>query len=123
MKAVFAPFPIGREQDLAVGFRRELVPFGPQFVPQLEVVVDLAVQDEVVAAGGVGHGLQPGLAEVDDCEPPVPERHRTSRRRELAPPRSVGPAPGRRRWMRRGRTWFGSAGSRVLDPYGTENRL
>ena len=92
MKAVFAPLPIGREQDLAVGVRRELVPFGPQLVPQLEVVVDLAVEDEMVAAGCVGHRLQPGLAEIDDREPPVPERHRTGRRGELAPPRSVRPA-------------------------------
>ena len=91
--AVFAPLRDRRASRTSVSrVGARTVPLRPQLLAQLEVVVDLAVEDEMEAAGGVGHRLQPGLAQIDDREPPVPERHRAGRRSELAPPRSVRPA-------------------------------
>ncbi len=40
---------------------------------QLQVVVDLAVENDLVAAVGTGHRLVTGGGKVEDCEPPMPE--------------------------------------------------
>ena len=66
-QAVGAPAPVGRQDDLGIG--RGLERLGPEFVAQLDVVVDLAVEGDPVS-GFVHHGLGAGH-EVDDRQPPV----------------------------------------------------
>src|SRR5205085_9369329 len=90
-EAGLAPGRVGGEQDLAVTLRGERVPFGLQFLAQLDIIVDLAVENEVKPAARVGHGLQSGVRYVDDREAAMAERDRTGRGRELAPARAVRP--------------------------------
>ena len=80
-----APLLDRGQQHLGVGVAAEAVPARPERGPQAAEVVDLAVQDQDVAARGGGHRLAAGGREVDDGEPPVAERH--------AGP-GVGPGPG-----------------------------
>jgi hypothetical protein len=63
-------------QHLGVGLRREAMPLADQFVAQLAVVVDLAVEDDDHRAVLVGYRL-PTRRQIDDREPPDPQRHRT----------------------------------------------
>ena len=53
---------------------RKLTPRRDQLRAQLDVVVDLAVEGEHVAAGAVQHRLRGPVVEVDDRETPVAER-------------------------------------------------
>jgi hypothetical protein len=47
----------------------------PQLVSKLVVVVDLAIEAQDVPAGRRFHGLVSLMAEVDDGEPAMTERH------------------------------------------------
>jgi len=52
-QAILAPLGVGREQHLAVGAAAEGVAACLHLLPQLEVIVDLAVEDEVEAAARI----------------------------------------------------------------------
>ncbi len=54
---------------------------------QIEVIVEFPVQDDPNATVLVGHGLRPAR-QVDDTEPPMPERHRPAARQ--VEPRTIG---------------------------------
>ena len=87
-----APLRVGSQQHLGIGVGAETVPGRLKLVAQLEVVVDLAVVDDPVAAVGVGHRLLRRVGEVDDAEPTMAERNRAGNAVEDAPPRPVRPA-------------------------------
>src|SRR5581483_9312229 len=71
--APLAPFAIRGEDHLAVRARREGVAFREQLFAQLQVVVDLAVVQELKLA--VLHRLEPGVGEIEDRQPQVAEAH------------------------------------------------
>jgi len=61
-----AAFLVGVQDDLRVGSGPELVPFLFQGFPELDIVVYLAVEDQMERAVLIGHGLAPA-ADVDDA--------------------------------------------------------
>ena len=63
----------GLEDHLGVTVGAEGAAGSLQFLPQRGVVVDLAVEDHVVAAVGGGHGLVAQRAQLDDGQPAVAE--------------------------------------------------
>ena len=69
-----APLQVGLEDDLGVAAGEEPVAVALELGPQLLVVVDAAVEDAGQPDGGVDHGLAAGRGQVDDLQPPVPER-------------------------------------------------
>ncbi len=62
------------KQYLGIRLRAELSSCDLELATQLEVVVDLAVEYEVIAAAGVGKGLMAIGRNVDDRETKVCER-------------------------------------------------
>jgi hypothetical protein len=56
----------------------------PQFLAELLVVVDAAVEDQGEPELLVGHRLGAGLGQVDDLEPAVAERDRPAGEEALA---------------------------------------
>ena len=66
---VGAAVGIELQQHLGVGAAAEGVAARGQFLAQLAVIVDLAVEGDGVAAAGAVHRLRAGLAQVDDGEP------------------------------------------------------
>src|SRR5690606_26687888 len=71
----------------------EPVPGALELAPELVVVVDAAVEGDGEPELGVDHRLGRPLAQVDDLQAPVPERHRS-----LGPePRPVRPSVAHRR--------------------------
>lgn len=62
----------GLQQDLGVGLGLEGGTAGLEVTAKLEVVVDLAIKDDVPPPVGRGHGLGPAR-EVEDAEPAVSE--------------------------------------------------
>jgi len=82
-----APPGTGSQQHLRVRAGVERVPESFELLAKLEVVVDLAVEDDVVAPVRAGHRLSAGLRQVDDGEPPV-------RQRRLGIRQVVSPVPG-----------------------------
>ena len=85
------------DEHLGVAARREAVPGALELVPQLAVVVDLAVLDDRDPAVLVRDRLV-ARREVDDREPPGREAPPTRRRKA---PSGVGPAVDERRAHRR----------------------
>src|SRR3954470_21716832 len=61
------------DDDLGVAGRLELVAARDEALAQLAIIVDLAVENDGVAAGLVGDGLL-AAAEIDDREAPHAER-------------------------------------------------
>src|SRR5947209_5162328 len=59
--------------DLSIGMRAERMAARGELVPKLLVVVDLAVEDDMHRAELVSQRLRAAL-EVDDGQPPHPER-------------------------------------------------
>ena len=76
LDALRPPLLVGLQDDLRVGGRAEQAAAGLQLLPQLHVVVDLAVEDDHRSLGG--HGLLPA-GQVDDREALVGEGHRPLR--------------------------------------------
>ena len=74
-QAFRAPLSVGREQDFGVAGGAEAVAGGPQLLPQLDVVVDLAVEDDDKLAILRAHRLMTGGAQVQDGESAKPEPH------------------------------------------------
>ena len=84
---VRAPHRVGRDDGLGVALGGEPDPvLAGQLLPQLEVVVDLAVEDDAVAAGHLAGRARPGRVagehqglvgalDVDDGQPVEAERH------------------------------------------------
>ena len=72
-----APLLVTVDQDFGVAAGAEDVAPGDQLLAQPEVVVDLAVEGDGDGAVLVLHRLRAGLREVDDRQPPVPQRRRT----------------------------------------------
>ena len=62
--AVDAPLTIGLQNDFGIGMRSETL--GPEFDTQFDVVVDLAVERDPIAAG-IFHRLAAGI-DVDDAQ-------------------------------------------------------
>ena len=84
------------DEHLGVAARREAVPGALELVPQLAVVVELAVLDDGDPAVLVRDRLVAGR-EVDDREPPGGEAHRAFDEGPIG----VGPAVDERRAHRR----------------------
>ena len=102
---VLAPQVVAGDDRLGVALGREGRALGGQLRPQLQVVVDLAVEDDPVPAVGVGHRLV-AVLDVDEGQPVeaehrpvVPPRPRSRRGRGGAG--SAGPRAPRRPWRRR----------------------
>src|SRR5207244_13596032 len=74
-EAFRAPLSVGREQDFGVAGGAEAVAGGPQLLPQLDVVVDLAVEDDDKLAILRAHRLMTGGAQVQDGQSAKPEPH------------------------------------------------
>ncbi len=70
--AVRSPLLVGVDDRLGVAARAEAVAAGLQLGPQLGVVVDLAVEDDLDRTVLVGHRLVPP-GEVDDAQPAHPD--------------------------------------------------
>jgi hypothetical protein len=64
------------EDHLGVGMAAEGVALRLEFLAELAVVVDLAVEDELYRAVERLHGLVAERREIDDRETRVPESHR-----------------------------------------------
>lgn len=62
------PFPVGKKDHFGVGGRDEVA--DPQFLTQLDVIVDLAIENDPVP-GTVRHRLPAGIFQVDDAQAPV----------------------------------------------------
>ena len=73
VEGCLAPLGEGVEQDLRVARGVERVPLRQQPGPQVGVVVDLAVEDDHIARGGIHHRLMTGRREVEDRQPPEAE--------------------------------------------------
>ena len=73
--AAHAPVVERLDHHLAVGGREEAVPGGLKFVAQLLVVVDAAVEHQRQPEIAVDHRLGAAGGQVDDRQPPMPERH------------------------------------------------
>ena len=92
------------EQHFGITMRPEGAALLLQLLSQLEVIVDLAVEDQVIPAVGGAHGLASGLAQVQDRKPPVNQQGPTSNgvdrpptavdalAGQLEPPEIIGPA-------------------------------
>ena len=74
--AVHPPPVVGLGDDLGVGAGEEAVAVALQFLAQLLVVVDAAVEHRDQPQRRVHHRLGAGRGEVDDGQPPVRERDR-----------------------------------------------
>ena len=72
------PVLIGAQQHLRVGIAREAVTQPAQLVAQLAEVVDLAVEGQREARGGIAHRLTRPFG-IDDREPAVTEKYTVSR--------------------------------------------
>ena len=77
--AAGAPAVVGLEHHLGVRGREEAVAGGLQLLAQLLVVVDAAVEDQRQPEVAVDHRLRAARGQVDDRQPPVPERDRPVR--------------------------------------------
>ena len=71
LEAIRAPLGVRVEDDLRVGLGAELRPLSLELAPQLDIVVDLAVEGEPQIAVGQAHRLVSGRGRVDDGEPLV----------------------------------------------------
>jgi hypothetical protein len=91
--AVVAPGRVGVEDRLRVATRAGLEAEGPQLAVELEVVVDLAVEDDAESAPLVGHGLA-AARDVDDGQPPVAERRLVRLQEPLGVRAAVAQRPG-----------------------------
>ena len=78
-------------------------------LPDLAIIVELAVEDDDMAAVGRSHGLMAGRRQVEDREAPEAERDAGLGVDELS--RVVGPAMGERRGHGLGRPRQASAGA------------
>ena len=74
LDAALAPLAVGLEDHLRVRLRAEAMALRLELGPQLDVVVDLAVMDQLEPAVPACEGLQARVREVDDREPEVAER-------------------------------------------------
>ena len=111
LHAIDAPLLVGVQQHFGVGVVRAPLVFAErlQLLPDLRVVVDLAVEGQGDGAGGVQHRLGRGVRQIDDRQPPMAEHRRSSdvhrpapsgprcamrsRMRATMPPRASGPGP------------------------------
>jgi hypothetical protein len=84
---IVAPLLVGVNQRLGIGLGLEAVAEGLELPAQLDVVEDLAVEDDPDRVVLVGHGLI-ARGEIDDAE----ARMRQCYRAELAHPGAVGTA-------------------------------
>lgn len=75
-KAFLAPAGKCGQKHLGVALRPERIPTGREFQPQFGVVVNAAVEDEVITTAGTRHGLV-SAGGVDDGESTHPQRCRT----------------------------------------------
>ena len=73
------PFVECLDHDLAVGRREEAIALGLKLFAQLLVVVDAAVEHQRQPEITVDHRLGAVGGQVDDRQPPMPERHRPVR--------------------------------------------
>ena len=76
-QAILAPARECGEQHLGVALRPEGIAAGGEFGAQLPVIVDAAVEDEVIAAAGAGHRLVPARR-IDDREAAHAKRRRST---------------------------------------------
>ena len=70
--AFLAAIGVELQDDFRVALRLERVALGDQLLPDLPVVVDLAVEDDPQGAADVGHRLV-AAAEVDDAQAAMAE--------------------------------------------------
>ena len=112
---VDVPSSIGGEQHLGIRSGRELLSEPRQLLAQLNVIIDLAVEnDNEVAAP---HRLVGTLIEVDDGEPRMAEIDRTIRDNELHGRVRVGTAVSHQGHRRCGASGcLGVAGSADVEP-------
>ncbi len=74
LEDALSPLLEAAEDHLGVGGAPERAPLPAQLLAKLDVVVDLAVEDELEKAVLRGEGLRRRLRQIDDREAPVPER-------------------------------------------------
>src|SRR4051812_44313428 len=80
-EAVVTPLEICLEYDLGIrrGAKHVLACF--ELTPDFLIVIDLAVEDDLEAVRRISHGLPAGWRQVNNREPPVPQRNQTVLRR------------------------------------------
>src|SRR5207245_8644768 len=71
----------------------EDAPRSLELLAQLEVVVDLAVDDDVQAPVRRGHGLRGRGGQIDDAQATMSQHHRIAARGRLAAPQSLAVRP------------------------------
>ena len=71
-----APLFVAVDQHLGVALAAEEMALGDQLGAEIEVIVDFAIEGDVNGAVLVAHRLRAEGREVDDREPPMPERDR-----------------------------------------------
>ena len=74
--AVCAPAIVGGRDHFGIALRREPVSGAFEFGPQLDEVVELAVERRPIAAAGGAHRLAAALGGIENRKPPVAERER-----------------------------------------------
>ena len=75
LDAVGAPAVERLEDHLTVGGREEGVAVAREFIAQLAIVVDAAVEHQRQTQSGVDHGLCTSAGQIDDLQSPVSEGH------------------------------------------------
>ena len=66
VEAILPPLPVGVEDDFSIGIGVEPESCVFQFLTQRLVIVDLAIEDDVVPARLIGHGLMAMGGEIDN---------------------------------------------------------
>jgi len=72
---VDTPFPIACNQYFGVALRMEAMAPLFQFSADVDEVIDAAIEDHADLAIVGKHGLRPGRAQIEDCQPAMAEPH------------------------------------------------
>src|SRR5690349_16890486 len=94
MECGLAPDRIGAQQHLAVGLGVENLSFSSKRVTQFNIVIKLAIEDQVIAACRIRHWLQARLTNINDGQPPVSEGNWSGRRVPFTPSCTIRAAMG-----------------------------
>ena len=75
-QALLSPLEVALQQHLCVGAGLEVRPTRLQLIPELEMIVDLAVEDDPGTAGPGRHRLEAAVGEIQNGQPPVTQATR-----------------------------------------------
>src|ERR1035441_2610885 len=76
VEASIAPFEVRGQEDLGIGLGAERV-VSDQFCAKLQVVVDLTVENDPIAAGYIAHRMAASGRKVNDTQPIVAQPRHT----------------------------------------------